>query len=692
MSELALQKIAEAKEQRLTRLDLGNCGITDENSEAVFEALAELEWLEELEMFPDNVEHTNNNINKITKIPHTLISLKYLHTLNINLVHTGEYETIFNWQDYGNKDANKEVAIKNSNLLSEIKNIQKLVIYGGDFENFNFINNYYNLKSISLNYCKTIEKHSLLNMPKLEELYINHCGIDLNFISYLPNLVDFHCNILKINKINFLEKSNKAESIIFGGKWQINPNIEMFKNFTNMNTLTICDANISNISVLSNLTNLENLNLSNNLIKDLSPLKYLTKITSLELYGNQIEDLSCLESLSMLEYLSLSNNKIESILPLSNLCNLRELSLYNNKIKYIPHNFLEVFVNLEEAENIFNENPLAPEFLGKTPVQLVKYLSELRSKSYHHTSIKLPNEFKLAIQKYLLSFRSYVSQTKGKNIYFETKETEDGLEIVTRATQEASLEDIQSYLNEYIALIDQAPESFNIDIRTNMTTRDYDLLILDLKNDITNLKNTLDIALLKNADLLAYFQQTNELGLIKSENKTLQEFVQYFMRIIENFSKSTTMINNQLENFGNAKAIAKQEQNQSQNQTQSFDFEAFAQTLPALQGKLNYVKEELEDHPDKGNEEIQKLLKEIEKLQKSAEEAEKATDEKDEKKLKKSTIWQRIGNFGKSLIGLRKYIDAKDVDKLGKDLQTVSNLVNAVGIDTGFDYQNFGAE
>ncbi|TAE18302.1 MAG: hypothetical protein EAZ95_04690 [Bacteroidetes bacterium] len=135
---------------------------------------------------------------------------------------------------------------------------------------------------------------------------------------------------------------------------------------------------------------------------------------------------------------------------------------------------------------------------------------------------------------------------------------------------------------------------------------------------------------------------------------------------------------------------AKQEQNQIQ--TQSFDFEAFAQTLPALQGKLNYVKEELEDHPDKGNEEIQKLLKEIEKLQKGAEEVEKATEEKDEKKLKKSTIWQRIGNFGKSLIGLRKYIDGKDVDKLGKDLQTVSNLVNAVGIDTGFDYQNYGAE
>ena len=53
MSEIALQKIAEAKEQRLTRLDLGNCGITDENSEPVFEALAELEWLEWLNLASD---------------------------------------------------------------------------------------------------------------------------------------------------------------------------------------------------------------------------------------------------------------------------------------------------------------------------------------------------------------------------------------------------------------------------------------------------------------------------------------------------------------------------------------------------------------------------------------------------------------------------------------------------------------
>jgi internalin A len=45
MSALALQRIREAKEQRLTRLDLGNCGLTELPDE-----LFELVWLEELQL------------------------------------------------------------------------------------------------------------------------------------------------------------------------------------------------------------------------------------------------------------------------------------------------------------------------------------------------------------------------------------------------------------------------------------------------------------------------------------------------------------------------------------------------------------------------------------------------------------------------------------------------------------------
>ena len=43
MPELALKLIRKAKQKRLTRLDLGNCGLTE-----IPEELFELTWLEEL--------------------------------------------------------------------------------------------------------------------------------------------------------------------------------------------------------------------------------------------------------------------------------------------------------------------------------------------------------------------------------------------------------------------------------------------------------------------------------------------------------------------------------------------------------------------------------------------------------------------------------------------------------------------
>ena len=45
MSELALKLIREAKENRTTSLDLGNCGLTE-----LPEELFELTWLEELKL------------------------------------------------------------------------------------------------------------------------------------------------------------------------------------------------------------------------------------------------------------------------------------------------------------------------------------------------------------------------------------------------------------------------------------------------------------------------------------------------------------------------------------------------------------------------------------------------------------------------------------------------------------------
>lgn len=89
MSELALKLIREAKENRSTHLDLGNCGLTELPDE-----LFELTWLEELILSSKWWEYSLNDIkehlkysenmkvaNNIEKIPYDIQNLSKLKKL-----------------------------------------------------------------------------------------------------------------------------------------------------------------------------------------------------------------------------------------------------------------------------------------------------------------------------------------------------------------------------------------------------------------------------------------------------------------------------------------------------------------------------------------------------------------------------------------------------------------------------------
>jgi internalin A len=88
MSALALQLIQEAKEKRLTSLDLGNCGLTKIPKE-----LFELEWLEELNLgtfyYNNQLRKYINSQNKQAEnslkiIPEKIKNLENLHVLHLS--------------------------------------------------------------------------------------------------------------------------------------------------------------------------------------------------------------------------------------------------------------------------------------------------------------------------------------------------------------------------------------------------------------------------------------------------------------------------------------------------------------------------------------------------------------------------------------------------------------------------------
>jgi internalin A len=91
MSELALQLIAEAKEQKSTRLNLGRCGLS-----SIPEELFDLVWLEDLTLADDWIEykaedklwdlHIGKNVgswNKIQTIPQQIKQLTQLRRLSL---------------------------------------------------------------------------------------------------------------------------------------------------------------------------------------------------------------------------------------------------------------------------------------------------------------------------------------------------------------------------------------------------------------------------------------------------------------------------------------------------------------------------------------------------------------------------------------------------------------------------------
>jgi internalin A len=114
MSNLALQRIREAKEQRLTRLDIGNCGLTE-----IPDEVFELTWLEELILsgqwweysFEEKKWEDFNSRNKGIANTIKFISpkIKILRYLKVLI-------------------ANEQTAIRDLNPLKELTDLQQLVI------------------------------------------------------------------------------------------------------------------------------------------------------------------------------------------------------------------------------------------------------------------------------------------------------------------------------------------------------------------------------------------------------------------------------------------------------------------------------------------------------------------------------------------------------------------------------------
>ncbi len=326
MSELALKLIKEAKDKRLTRLDLRWTGLTKYPK-----ALFQLTWLEELllsnddesyhyDYYGDKLISENNReyiANNLKFIHHKISNLKNLKKLTIS-AHPDEDI----WE------------IKDLSPLENLANLEVLDISCTQVSNLQPIRNLTNLKSLHIFQTEVKDLTPLKNLTNLEYLLIFHTQIsDLNPIESLTNLREIYAREAPIFSLKPLKNLTNIELLDLNHTKVYD--LEPLKNLIKLESLELTETYIDDLSPLENLTNLKHLVLSGTEVSDLSPLKNIIKLKTLQLESIPIEDLTPLQNMTELRSITVWNTQVSDLYPLSSMINLEYLNCERNQIKSI---------------------------------------------------------------------------------------------------------------------------------------------------------------------------------------------------------------------------------------------------------------------------------------------------------------------------------------------------------------------
>ena len=228
--------------------------------------------------------------------------------------------------------------------------------------------------------------------------------------------------------------------------------------------------------IIFDLENLESLDLSeNNLSKLPDDIIKLKKLGSLFLHKNKISKFPISTTkLENLEYLMVSSNFLGEIpREVLNFKSLSELKILDNPI-LIP--------NVEFDLNITN--------FTKISHWLREYYQIETPKS---NILKIPTQLKTSIKQYLNFFPDFVLQSKGVKINFEVTTVDEGLSLQIHEKDEDSINEINTYLQEYMGLLQHTNEELSIVFTKPVTDFEKELLLTQQRLQIRNLENALDI-------------------------------------------------------------------------------------------------------------------------------------------------------------------------------------------------------
>jgi len=154
----------------------------------------------------------------------------------------------------------------------------------------------------------------------------------------------------------------------------------------------------------------------------------------------------------------------------------------------------------------------------------IKGLVSLIKGGFHiEEMIEIGKEFRSAVQQYLLLFKDYIKTTQQQDLVVEAVEYPNGLVLRIRLEENQPVEEVRIWLQEYMAILKQNTENLHINASPKTSSKDLDILILKLQNQIAHLQNAVRIAQMENEFLRKDkdFLQKLSMAFAQKEDKVI---------------------------------------------------------------------------------------------------------------------------------------------------------------------------
>jgi internalin A len=263
MSELALQRIREAKEQRLTRLDIGNCGLTE-----IPDEVFELTWLEELILSGNWADY----------------SFERKESEHFNSQNEGEANNL--------KFINPKIKL--------LRGLKKLIANGKynakwDLSDLSPLTHLTTLERLSVHSTQVSDLSHLKGLIALQQIGVHSTQVrDLSPLKGLITLQLIDISFTQVSDLSSL-KNLTALQLLYIYNTQVE-DLSPLKDLTALQELAIHSTQVSDLSLLTNLMALELLDVQNCKIRrfeTIIPLldkKQFPNLTELYAHGNPLND------------------------------------------------------------------------------------------------------------------------------------------------------------------------------------------------------------------------------------------------------------------------------------------------------------------------------------------------------------------------------------------------------------------